>query len=91
MSKTAMIRARTDSFLKEEVEQIFKELGLTTTEAINLFFNQIRIRKGLPFDVVIPSNNVPTTATTTKRYRKKCNLPRNIKNFDSAIDTFNTR
>ena len=37
--------------LKSDVEGIFKELGLSATEAINLFYRQVRLKKGLPFDV----------------------------------------
>ena len=35
MSKTAMIRARTESKLKNKVERIFEALGLTASQAIN--------------------------------------------------------
>jgi hypothetical protein len=38
MSKTATIRARIEPNLKEDVEKLFKKMGLTTTEAINLFY-----------------------------------------------------
>ncbi|MCX5804280.1 MAG: type II toxin-antitoxin system RelB/DinJ family antitoxin [Proteobacteria bacterium] len=55
MAKTAMIRARTDPELKEDVNTIFRELGLNETQAINLFYNQVRIRRGLPFNVEIPN------------------------------------
>jgi DNA-damage-inducible protein J len=58
MSKTAMIRARTSPELKEEVESIFNQLGLTTTEAINLFYSQVKLNNGLPFEVKLPSNNL---------------------------------
>jgi len=54
MARTAMIHARTDAGLKVEVEQILKSLGLSYTAAINLFLNQVRMRKGLPFPVEIP-------------------------------------
>jgi DNA-damage-inducible protein J len=40
MARTAMINARTESELMEEVEGILKSLGLSTTEAINIFFRQ---------------------------------------------------
>jgi DNA-damage-inducible protein J len=46
-----MIRARTEPELKSEVEGIFQELGLSATEAINLFYWQVRLKQGLPFDV----------------------------------------
>jgi DNA-damage-inducible protein J len=55
MAKTAIIHARTESKLKTEVERIFKSLGLTTTQAVNLFFRQVKIRKGIPFQVEIPN------------------------------------
>jgi DNA-damage-inducible protein J len=57
MARTAMIRARTELELKSDVEGIFKELGLSATEAINLFYRQIRLKKGLPFDVKMAVND----------------------------------
>jgi DNA-damage-inducible protein J len=56
MAKTAMIRARTEPGLKKEVEQILHELGLSCTEAINIFFQQVRLRGGIPFEVKVPNS-----------------------------------
>ena len=56
MSKTAIIQARIEPTLKIEVEKILREIGLTTTEAMTIFFNRIRLEKGIPFDVKIPNN-----------------------------------
>ena len=69
MGKTTTIRARTSPELKEEVEGILKELGLNTTEAINIFFSQIRLRHGLPFEVRIP--NKLTAQTFRKTDQRK--------------------
>lgn len=55
MAKTAMIRARIEPDLKLQAESVIKKLGMTPTEAINLFYSQIKLRKGLPFDVKIPN------------------------------------
>ncbi|MBF0554902.1 MAG: type II toxin-antitoxin system RelB/DinJ family antitoxin [Nitrospirae bacterium] len=55
MSKSAMIRARTEQGLKTEVETIFHELGISATEAINLFYKQVKLHNGLPFRVKIPN------------------------------------
>lgn len=55
MSKTKMITARVDPKLKRETEKILRDLGLTTTQAITLFFNQINLRKALPFAIAIPN------------------------------------
>jgi len=67
MAKTAMIRARTDEKLKEQVETIFHRLGMTTTEAINLFYRQVKIHRGLPFLVRLP--NAETRRTLEKSAR----------------------
>jgi len=55
MNKTSMITARVDPKLKRETEKVLKDLGLTTTQAITLFFNQVSLRKALPFAVAIPN------------------------------------
>lgn len=49
--KDTYVRARVDKSLKQEVDRIFNGLGLSTTEAIRLFLVQVRINKGLPFQV----------------------------------------
>jgi DNA-damage-inducible protein J len=55
MAKTAMIRARIEPSLKDGVEKIFKKIGLSTTEAITLFYNQVKLNKGIPFELKIPN------------------------------------
>ncbi len=55
MYKSAMIRARIDPALKEEVESLFRQLGLSPTEAITLFYQQVRLNRGLPFAVRVPN------------------------------------
>ena len=55
MAKSAIIRARMEPELKEMAETIFNELGLSITEAITLFYRQVKLQKGLPFEVRIPN------------------------------------
>lgn len=55
MAKSAMIRARTEPGLKADVEKIFHKLGLSCSEAINLFFRQVTLRRAIPFDIAIPN------------------------------------
>jgi len=81
MAKDATIRARIDPELKAEVEELFDKLGLSTTEAINLFYRQVRMRKGLPFSVVIPNK-------TTERVFKDTDAKRNLIRCDDAEDMF---
>ena len=55
MPKTETIRARVDSKLKANAEAVLHKLGLTASDAIWLFYRQIALRKGLPFDVKLPN------------------------------------
>ena len=53
--KTATINARIEDHLKKEVEDILKHLGITTTQVITMLYKQIKLHKGIPFDVRIPN------------------------------------
>jgi len=59
--KDAQIRARIDSSLKAEAEDIFAALGMNATEAITLFYTQVKLNQGLPFDVKIPNKETQKT------------------------------
>ena len=65
MSKSATVRARIEPGLKNKAENLFRRLGLTTTQAITLFYRQTTLRKGLPFDVVIPNETTKSTFEAT--------------------------
>jgi DNA-damage-inducible protein J len=54
--KSAMVRARMEPELKTKAEKYFDLLGLTTTQAITLFFKQVEIHRGLPFEINIPND-----------------------------------
>jgi len=81
MSKTAMVRARVEPRLKARAERVLTRLGLTPTEAITIFYRQVDLRNGLPFDVVIPN------ATTLKTFRDT-DASRDLVVCDSAEDMF---
>lgn len=53
MAKNATISMRIDDQLKSDAETIFHQLGLTTSEAIKIFFAAVRNRKGLPFQLQV--------------------------------------
>jgi len=53
--KTTTMRVRVRPALKEETEEVFQNLGLTTSEAFNLFLEQVRLHGGLPFPLEIPN------------------------------------
>lgn len=55
MSKAATINARIEPSLKIRAEAILHKVGLSTAEAIRIFYNQICLQNGLPFDIKIPN------------------------------------
>ena len=69
MPKTAVISARISPELKHNAERVFKELGLTATQAITLFYKQVELERGLPFAVRVP-NDVTVNALEEARTRQ---------------------
>ena len=55
MSKTSM-SIRLDSEVKEQAQQVFSNLGMDMTTAINIFLRQVIQYQGLPFDVRLDEN-----------------------------------
>ncbi len=54
--KEAVVRARIESSLKKDTENILKSVGLSTTEAIRMFFTQVKLHKGIPFPIIVPGS-----------------------------------
>ncbi|MBN1102755.1 MAG: type II toxin-antitoxin system RelB/DinJ family antitoxin [Deltaproteobacteria bacterium] len=65
MNKSEMIRARIEPGLRDKAESVFRKLGLTTTQAITLFYKQVELRNGLPFDLLIPNRTTRRTFDDT--------------------------
>ena len=81
MSKTAMVRARVEPDLKSHAETVFHRMGLNVTQAITMFYRQVELRNGLPFDVVVPS-------ATTKRTFEASDAGRDLVVCEDADDMF---
>jgi DNA-damage-inducible protein J len=65
--KTSAVHARIEPQTKEKVEEILRNLGLTPTEAIRIFYKQIALRGGLPFSVAIPNKLTVSTLEKSRR------------------------
>jgi len=65
--KTASIRARIEPGLKIEVENILSDLGLTVYETVHLLCRQIKLQRGLPFDVRIPNEITSRTLNASRQ------------------------
>lgn len=56
------LNIRTDKDVKEQAEQLFAELGLNMTTAINLFLRTAIRKHGIPFDLYLDVPNETTVA-----------------------------
>jgi DNA-damage-inducible protein J len=81
MNKTATVRARIEPNLKRKAESLLNELGLSSSQAITLFYRQVTLRKGLPFDIVIPNS-------TTRRTFEDTDAGRGLVVCNDADDMF---
>lgn len=81
MGKTATIRTRIEPDLKSEVDDILFQLGLTASEAVQLLYRQIKLQRGLPFEVRIPNS-------LTLRTLKASQSGENVKRFDRKEELY---
>lgn len=67
----ATIQFRTDESTKVQANAIFQHLGITMTDAINMFLRQAILHGGLPFEITIPQYNEATLAALTNMEQSK--------------------
>lgn len=65
MIKTETVRARITPKLKRSAESVFNAIGLNPSQAIVLFYKQVEIHQGLPFEVKLPSYQLENAAKLT--------------------------
>ncbi|MCR9191623.1 MAG: type II toxin-antitoxin system RelB/DinJ family antitoxin [Gammaproteobacteria bacterium] len=79
--KSETVRARVEPMLKTEVESVLSKLGLSMSEAIELYLHQIKLRQGIPFDICIPNEKTRATFEDT-------NKRKHLKHHKNAQDLF---
>lgn len=85
MAKTSSIHVRVDPKIKEEVERILNNLGMNSTEAINIYLRQIILNSGIPFEIKIPnfSNEMLEAIEEAEEIEKH---PNKYKKYQSASE-----
>lgn len=64
MAKSANLYARIEPDLKEQAETILTALGIPASNAITMFYKQIVLNKGLPFEVKLPEHPLDVSRMT---------------------------
>lgn len=55
ITKTAFVRARIEPSIKKRAETVLSKIGISPSEAINVFYRRIVSDKGIPFSLNIPN------------------------------------
>ena len=67
MSKSAVVKARVEPELKAHAEAVFRKLGINATQAISMFYTQVGLCNGIPFDVRIPNEETRQAMEETEK------------------------
>ena len=84
MAKTDTLHIRVDPTIKQKAEKTLNDLGLSITDAINVFLNQIILNDGIPFEIKKPKLKMDTIQAMEDAENGK-NLS---KAFDSVDEMF---
>ena len=67
MANTTAVYARIDTKLKDNAESILSQLGISPSSAIQMLYSQIVLKKGIPFDLKLPSSEPLAVGAMTKK------------------------
>ena len=76
MANTSAVYARIDTSLKENAESILSQLGISPSSAIQMFYSQIVLKKGMPFELKLPSK--PLAAGEVTREQLDAELQKSV-------------
>lgn len=80
MANTTAVYARIDTGLKENAENILSQLGISPSSAIQMFYSQIVLTRGLPLNLHIPSTK-PTAIEDMSRVQLDAELRKGVESL----------
>ena len=66
---TTTVNVRMNAELKKQAEELFEELGMNLTTAVNIFIRQSLRQGGIPFNVSLDEPNRETVSTMLEAKR----------------------
>ncbi len=70
---------KVDPLAWDSAKEIFKEYGITASDAINIFLNKVRLERGMPFDIKVPNDRLKNAMTEAQTMQGDVN---NIESID---------
>jgi DNA-damage-inducible protein J len=86
MANAGTVHARIDAKLKASAEAVLEDLGISPTDAINIYYRQIVFHQGIPFKLSRPKYNAETEEAITEA-RAMLADPK-LRTFSSVDDMF---
>ena len=83
MANTSTVYARIDTEIKENAESILSQLGISPSSAIQMFYSQIVLKRGMPFELRLPSRK-PTAIGGMTREQIDAELMKGIESMKSG-------
>ena len=80
MIKKARVEARIEPDLKEHVCEILRKLDISESDAIRMYYRQITINKGIPFELKVPNKETIEALNEIKKGKL-----REYDNFDDYL------
>lgn len=85
MPKTDTLHIRVEPSVKQKAEKTLNDLGLSITEAVNVFLNQVILNDGIPFEIRKPKLNKETMPAIEDTKKGK-NLSKTFNNVDEMFE-----
>ena len=85
MAKTDTLHVRVEPSVKQKAEETLNDLGLSITEAINVFLNQVILNDGIPFEIKKRRYNKKTIQAMEDTKKGK-NLSKTFNNVDEMFE-----
>ena len=91
MAKTETLHIRVNENVKHNAEETLDMLGISISEAVNMFLCQVGLTGGLPFDVKLPAPERVIVRSKDELYQKLCEAEEDIRlgNTYTVDEVFN--
>ena len=90
MAKTETLHIRVNENVKANAEETLATLGISISEAVNMFLCQVNLTGGIPFEVKVPAPERIIVKSKEELYQKLEEAENEIKsgNYSSSDEVF---
>ena len=83
MERTANVFARVEPNIKEQAENVLKQLGIPMSNAIGMFLRQVVIQQGIPFEMRLHARR-PLIVDVLSKEELDAEILRGIKDVENG-------